>query len=274
MKEDAPSEIQTSRRQFTKAMVTAAVAAPIVASVASCRKTTPPRPPGVVRDECFPSDGTVLDHIPPMGFDGGGSMTVETRNEVDTTDSRPPFRYKEANTITDERDMYGDLIQVRVITELIDYPYVSDVRFIGLPPDCQLLLWYQKINATPGPSPSPRPGPFDCVYIPDNFNRPPDVQIFGGRKAASNRRFEMAFQNRKMTPKETSYKCSRSFRYKDANDASPRSHFRIGQWRVALIGQTTAILDSNGRPIQDTVNTPLPTPRPEHFRLYVTFDHY
>ena len=84
---------ETSRRQFTKAIVTAAIAVPVLSSVTNCNqrpeqrtepKTTPDDGPKIT--SCFgvsAGSGTITEHIPPIGIDGGsGSLIIETHNKL------------------------------------------------------------------------------------------------------------------------------------------------------------------------------------------------
>src|SRR5690242_16527460 len=122
MKEDPKGE-KTSRRQFTKAIVTAAVAAPVITSIASCAKPSEPTPSTAAKSDegpkasaCFgvkPGTGIPAEHIPPMGIDGGnGSIIVETHNKL-VKKPGAAFEYEDAPELPDDR--YGELEQVRVI---------------------------------------------------------------------------------------------------------------------------------------------------------------
>lgn len=287
MKKHDRDNTDTSRRNFTKAMVTAAVAAPVVASITSCKSNSPQsattsvRTAGPCRLEVFPSAGGIEEHIPPMEFDGGnGSLLIESRNRLVRMAGGPPYKSVEDPLIAEEHDMLGDLLRVRVITELIDDPYITDVIYGDLADDCELLLWYQKVTAMAGPPPAPSPtgapGPIDCTYIADAFNRDPDVRVKGGRKAVG-RRFTITFKNSRLGPEELTYKCSRSSRYRDTDDGSARGHFRVGQWRIVASDGVSVVRDSStGRPFEDSINAPASNPhyRPEHFRLYVTYKDY
>lgn len=258
MKEDAPSHEQTSRRQFTKAIMTAAVAAPIMTSIA-CRQPdpSPPSPPksdtpvptGPIQEVCFKvGGGGVLDHIPPMGFDGGGgSLLIETTTPLKKVGSG----YEDDADITSE-DKLADIKAVVVITELAKYPYVTITRYSGLPVNSKLLLWYQFLKNAPGQD--------FCDYQPSTFTGPHQAQILGGNKAA-NRPLQMTFPE-DLKQKEKTFKCKHPHKYRQADKQGNSGHFRVGQWQI-VSGST--ILFS------DNVNS---ANIPEHFRFYVTFDSF
>jgi hypothetical protein len=276
MSKHDPEIAHTSRRDFTKAIVTAAVAVPVVASLTGCQKqtttrealATPTPASGATRQECFPSGGGTEEHIPPIGLDGGGgSMIVDTRNRMVTSDPRAPFHYVEHPDITREHDMLGDLRKVRVITELADDPFITDTQYTLFESDCYLLLWYQTIAGAAAPSPKPSPGPVDCIYGSNDFNRDPDVSIRGGRKAAG-RRFSITTNERVF--EDMSYKCGNSYRYRHPDPGGPRTHFRVGQWRIVRSDGVTPVTDILGNPLEDNTS-PQKDPLRDHFRLYLTF---
>lgn len=257
MKEDAPSQEQTSRRQFTKAIVTAAVAAPVVATIACRREPSPPDPPkseprapeGAIKEECCKTvGGGVLDHIPPMGFDGGGgSLLIETTTKLRKVGSN----YEDESDIT-SKEKLGDIKVVRVITELAKDPYVTIIRYSSLPANSKLLLWYQYLKSVPGLD--------DCEYQPSTFSGTHQAQIWGGNKAAG-RPLQMTFPE-DLKPKEKTYKCKHPHRYRQADKAGNSGHFRVGQWQI--VNGTTVLFS-------DSVNS---ANIPEHFRFYVTFGDY
>lgn len=241
MKFGGNSVFSPHRRSFTKRLVIAAMSAPLLSSIA-CRR-------GPEMKECCPA-GTFEEHIPPMGIDGGGgSLIVESRNKL--TEGGTRLEYVEEGI--DNPDRYGELDQLRVISELLDPPYVRDVRYTGFPDGCALLLWYQRI----------KPGQ-ECQY---DFETPypaqPDVHIIGGHKDV--RFYKMTVTNKQLTSREPSFKCGRPHRYKHPDhDADPK-HFRLGRWRVVRADGSTIFEDSTRNTGQQ---------RPEHFHLYVTFRHY
>jgi hypothetical protein len=260
MKKDPNFPEMTSRRQFTKAVVTAAVAVPVVASL-SCKSE--PSPPvqqaqpvaqtGPAQEACFPSGGNTEEHIPPMGFDGGGgSLLIETTGEIAKNGSY----YEELNPTSD--DKLGDIKEIAVITESLKPPYVNLTRYFALPPNSQLWLWYQYLKANPGNK--------NCDY--DSPGADPVVKIQGGNKAA-NRPLRMIFPE-DLRPKEKAFKCGHPNRYRHA-DQNEAHHFRVAKWRI-VDGNGNVVKDAQGRPFEDSVNNM--NTLPEHFRFYVTYDHY
>jgi hypothetical protein len=273
MKEDAPSHEQTSRRQFTKAIVTAAVAAPIVASMASCKgsesqnnSATPsatPTPTGPVIIPCA-AGAHGEDHIPPMGIDGGGSLRLELSNKLTTADTQSPFTYVETG-ITNANERYGELESVVVIAEFfpkVNNEYLSINTYTGFPSGSQLLLWYQKIfpRNEPGPN-DPDVGFENVATYPD---RDPDVRIIGG--PGNGRYFQMIIKHKKLPPQpDKSHKNGRPWRYhhqSDANIPGLGRHFRIGQWRIVNSGGEVVVAPGfEGRGALD-------------YRIYPTFEDF
>ena len=102
MEDERDKPETTSRRDFAKAVVTAAVAVPIAASLvgdstavgqsktrAKRPAVTGATPTTIELGEC--PEQVVWnrgDHIPPMGIDGGGELRIESHNLFDTADTR------------------------------------------------------------------------------------------------------------------------------------------------------------------------------------------
>jgi hypothetical protein len=251
----------------------------VIVSLAGCTKPndappvtqpTPSAGEGPKASACFgvkAGVGIPADHIPPMGIDGGnGSIIIETHNKLL---KRPgaAFEYEDVPESADDR--YGELEQVRVITEMVKPPYIIDVRYgEPLPDGCQLQLWYQRISPTaPTPHPTPPQQP-DCLYDEsDIFNRPADVVIKGGRGAQF---FRMTFPGQ-LNPQDNSFKCARPNRYKHADPASGRNHFRVGKWRIVDAGGNIPVDPTLGK-FEDSVKDT--TRLPEHFRFYVFFKDF
>src|SRR5688572_10446926 len=132
---------KTSRRQFTRAVVTAAVATPIAASMLACaggKKTAESTPkqdcpdcPVEVKevDEYLQIDYApainIEDHIPPMGLGGGGSLTIDSKNKL-TEKGGGPYTYED-NVVTVPRDKYGQIDGAFVITESATKPFLKRV---------------------------------------------------------------------------------------------------------------------------------------------------
>jgi hypothetical protein len=259
MKKNSKS-IETSRRQFTRAMVTAAVAAPIVGSMVGCQRESPtqanttantsgpptgsspslhcPCTPNVKTGYTEISLGALIhpeEHIPPMEIGGGGSVVVDSQNKLDTSDTGSgPFNYAEAAGVTDP-NRYGEIEQVIVITELPAHPYLDGAIYKGFTSPPQLWLWYQDI------SPSPV-DPDDTTYPPVTFpDADPDVKFIGGRGA---NKFKMVVKRKKLDSSQ-SHKKNRPNRLLQSPGGGLARHFRIGQWR--LVDSTgTALVGNSG----------------------------
>src|SRR5882724_7325962 len=119
MRHQGRDVLVTSRRQFAKGMIAAAVAAPIAASIMSCQNkstnanlSAAPTTDGPSMVACR-GDLTTEEHIPPMELDGSGSLRVELSNKIETRDTSSPFRYYEVG-INNANDRYGELESVLV----------------------------------------------------------------------------------------------------------------------------------------------------------------
>jgi len=277
MKKDPNSVETTSRRHFTRAMVTAAVAAPIATSLAGCGKgagpatnstsTSPPATPTAttsggtgVTGDCTaiqkngyteitfgPAGAIVEEHIPPMDIGGGGSLVVDSHNKLKTTDTGTgPFTYVEDGVQNDDR--YGDIAAATVITETTANPFLSIVMYTGFLPGAQLLLWYQDI------SPNPE-GDNDTGFTTPTFvDNDPDVRFVGGK---GTNLFRMVVK-RKALEESNSHKPQRPHRYKHTGGAGLARHFRIGRWR--LVDRNDAMLVENSGA--------------DDYTIYLRYGHY
>jgi len=263
MKDDSPSEKQTSRRQFTKAMVTAAVAAPIVASVA-CNKAddanTASRASATpTSDDCDLKFGSGTgfkkatwerlppeDHIPPMGIEGGGSVIIDSKNILRESGSGTgPYTYDEDPGIIPPERRYGDIKEVTIITELSNAPYLSHSFYNAFLPGTQLWVWYQNIRPTPVGD--------DTDF--EGIGAEPDLKINGGRGVNG---FKI-FVRRKQLGYEKSHRTGRPNRYRHVNiNTPPERHFRIAKWQVLNAANTVMFEDSGA----------------DNYRLYVVFGHF
>lgn len=262
MKEDAPSHEQTSRRNFTKAIVTAAVAAPIVATVA-CSKATETNSTSRANatptsDECelrFDNGNGFKkiswerqppeDHIPPMGIEGGGSLIIDSKNLFRESGSGTgPYTYDEDPSIgTGNR--YGDIKELTIITETSTEPYLSHSFYNSIQPGAQLWIWYQNLKPTPVGD--------DTDY--DGIGAEPDLKLNGGRGVNG---FKI-FIRRKKLDYDKSHRKNRPHRYRHVNiNTPPERHFRIAKWQVLNSANTVMFEDSGA----------------DNYRLYVTFGHY
>lgn len=271
MKKDSKPADTTSRRQFTRVMVTAAVAAPI-ASMVGCRSDSNAPTPGAPSPAASPTDRAaptgenpctvnvrngftelsigglfgIEEHIPPMEF-LGGSLTIDSRHKlkVDGTGTGP-FTYTE-DGVTDPDDQYGDIRGAVVITETTAKPFVRLVSYSGLQPGAQLLLWYQDISPTPQ-------GDDDATYPPVTFpDNDPDVRVIGGRGTNP---FKMITKRKRLDPGK-SHKASRPNRFIQMSGTPLGRHFRIGQWR--LVNGSTTLVGASGD---------------ENYTVYVRFGHF
>jgi len=242
--EDQATQIdKTSRRNFTKSMFAAAVAAPLAASMVGCKapgdQANVPTPtassetltgPTIVKCAAKLTE----EHIPPMTIDGSGSLRIELSNKLKTGDSASPFIYIE-DGIRVPNERYGELESVLIISEFfpkVNNQFMSIANYVGLPAESQLLLWYQKIFPADAPGTGVADVLFETVatYPPND----PDVRIIGG--PGNGRYFKMILKHKALpaTPDPT-HKDGRQWRYThqaDPNIPGLGRHFRIGQWKI------------------------------------------
>lgn len=261
MKTDSNSFEITSRRQFTRAMVTAAVVAPIAASVA-CNKAdnanTANRAGATpTSDDCDLKFGSgdgfkkatwerlpPEDHIPPMGIDGGGSVIIDSKNILRESGSGPgPYTYDENPSVIPPEKRYGDITEVTIITELSNAPYLSHSFYNAIQPGAQLWVWYQNIVQTASGDDTDFQG----------VGAEPDLKINGGRGVNG---FKI-FVRRKQLGYEKSHRKGRPNRYRHVNINGER-HFRIAKWQVLNAANTVMFEDSGA----------------DNYHLYVVFGHY
>lgn len=265
-----------SRRQFTRTILTAAVATPILASMAGCKGGgdggTPTPTPGaspsptaggtatsdcpctVTTGEGFKevSYGGIgpEDHIPPMLFGGGGSLVIDSRHKLKVEGTGTgPFTYTE-DGVEDDDDRYGDIKGAVVITERGSNPFVQMSHYGSLLPGAQLLLWYQDI------SPSPV-GDDDVTYPLVTFpDADPDVRVIGGRGP---NHFKIVLKKKALDGTK-SHKPKKPNRFTHNSGGLLARHFRIGQWRLINAAGTT-IVGAN-----DAGN--------ENYTIFVQFGHF
>ncbi len=273
MKKDSALHEKTSRRAFTKSVVATLAAAPIAASMLSCGNrggptegpsTATPTPgstpsptsatattAGPKKTSCdFPGPE---EHIPPMDVNGGGSLTIESKNKLDTQNPNAPFTYTETDITNPAQQRFGDLHKVRVITDIASRPFVLDDFYTGLPSGCQLLLYYQNIKTPP-----PLTDLNDVTYDPFNFQPDdPDVRIVGG--AGGTNVFRIVVKSKRLS-NEKSHKRIRPNRYRHDDGSGLARHFRIGQWRIVdRNGVTIPGFEDNGA---------------ENYHFYLTFNDF
>ncbi|MCM3900939.1 MAG: hypothetical protein ND866_04470 [Pyrinomonadaceae bacterium] len=260
MKKDSNDIEMSSRRQFTRAIVTAAVAAPIAASMVGCGSGSSGPPAGstpAAGPSAGPTDRTPVttgenpctltvrdgfteisfggplageEHIPPMGF-RGGSLIIDSRHKMKVAGSgNGPFTYTE-DGVSDPDDQYGDIKGATVITETTADPFVKLAIFSALQPGAELLLWYQDISPTPQ-------GDDDVTFPPVTFpDNDPDVRVRGGRGANP---FKLIIKRKRMDAGK-SHKSKRPNRFRHASGGGLARHFRIGQWRLVNSAGTTLV---------------------------------
>lgn len=248
MKQNSTLDEKPSRRAFTKSVLTTLASAPLAASLMSCSNqggsqnqpaatsstpvSTPASSPSSAAASPTPrttmTGGCTItscdfalqteDHIPPMDLEGGGSIHLDSLNKLKKT-GRGPFNYVEDGV--DDEDRFGDLIKARIITELDDKPWVTDVLYSGFQPGTQLLLWYQDISPDPGDDDDTT---FPPVTFPDND---PTLRIRGGKGAD---KFNMMIKKKSLSIQK-SHKRHRPHRYRHGGGSGLAREFRIGQWR-------------------------------------------
>lgn len=235
MKNDNDSSEKTSRRQFTKAIVTAAVAVPIAATVA-CKSDAPTSVstgPAKTDLTCPVTSQTVNgitestwdfpvhaeEHIPPMGFDGGGSLIVDSKNELKL---KMGAQFTFEDTIQGV-DAYGEIVGATIIIEMSTEPFLKIKNYSGFAPGTQLWLWNQSLQNQQGPKeidyePEPQGG------YPAND---PDVKITGGKTGSP----LSIIVKKKDLDSAKSHKTNRPYRYKHVTGGAITKHFRIAQYQ-------------------------------------------
>lgn len=276
MKEDSNFLETTSRRQFTKAIVTAAVAVPVAASMAGCKRepgetpatSTPSPGPSAVATvgtappptECcivtplagiteisFAGALGIEDHIPPMRLEGDGSLVIDSRIKfAESGTGTGPFTYTEDGITTDD-DRYGDIRGAVVIAEVPARPFVKILVYHSILPGAELLLWYQDISVSPV-------GDDDVTYPDVTFPPEPDVRINGGRGA---NHFKLITKKKRLDIGLKSHKPNRPKRSKQTDGGVLARHFRIGQWR--LVNGSTTLAEGKGD---------------DNYTLYLRFGHF
>jgi hypothetical protein len=291
MKNDNDSSEKTSRRQFTKAVVTAAVAAPIAASIACSRgsvnqpvqNVSPGGSPtaaltGPTIRSCDAGVG-FEDHIPPMGI-SGGSLRIELQNKFLAPNAQPPFIYVEGAPVA-PAERYGMLDKVRIISELpppppgSNQPLITDVTYSLLPTDSELWLWYQRILGDNQPGPEDPDG----EYQPPNFTtNSPDFRIKGGRAGNF---MSLTVKHKELTQNfDHTHKKGRPFRFKHESDNSIpalKRHFRIGQWMIVLPDGTGMIVLPDGtkfKTVEDAQHNKFQGSGAEEYRMFLFFKHF
>jgi len=184
------------------------------------------------------------EHIPPMDIEGGGSLTIDSHNQLQHSRSSP-YIYTEPDDLGDDY-RYGDIVKAHIIAELGAYPWITFASYSFAPGDhVQLLLWYQLISAS---EQGDNDTTFPPVTYPDND---PDIRIVGGAGA---NKFQMKVKSKKFSTGK-SHKGNRPHRFQHTQGGVLGRHFRIGQWRFLRSDNTLIVGDSGA----------------ENYKLYLAF---
>lgn len=259
MSRQKDESMNTSRRQFTKAVVSAAVAVPIMASVA-CKSDNTNNANSVASTatsktcELQEADGNGYssltwarkppeDHIPPMGIVGGSSLIIDSTNIFrETASGGGTFTYDEEPSLPNNK-RYGNIEGVTIITEALSVPYLTHTYYNAFQPGTKLWIWYQNIKATASGD--------DTDF--DNIGADPDMKINGGKGADG---FRIVI-GRKKFDYEKSHRKNRPHRYRHVNIGGER-HFRIGKYQF-LSASNQVLFEHNGA---------------DNYRIYLEFGHY
>ena len=254
---------RTSRRQFTRAAITAAV----VGSLAACKSESPGPTNQTAKQDCPECPATITthpdyteivymggitgeDHIPPMRFEGGGSVVIDFAHKLNQSGSgNGPFTYEETD-VPDEDDRYGEIKGATVISETDTGSFIAINTYSQFPAGTQLWIWYQEIDPT---NPS---GDDEIDYKPlPNPLPDPDVVLTGGRP---NSYLKLTIK-RKGLEVHKSHKKSRPTRRKHTGGNGQPTHFRIGLWRFVKNNGASTIVEKSGA---------------ENYNIYVDFHHF
>jgi hypothetical protein len=188
-----------------------------------------------------------------MELDGGGSLRIELKQKLATTESQSPFVYREDGIQNPASERMGNLKYVRVITDIDECPFVLDDLYGRFSPGAQLWLWYHNIK-----TPQPIGDPDDATYDPNQTfpDNDPDVKIVGG--AGQTNVFQMTVKSKKLRNNLKSHKRHRPNRYLHEDGSGLARHFRIGQWRI---------LDSSGAMLFGDKGA-------ENYHFYLTYDDF
>jgi hypothetical protein len=255
---------RTSRRQFAKTAVTAAVGASMIACQrngkdqrAAADKTDHSRCPatitqgnGYIATTCD-AEITPEDHIPPMGLEGGGSLIIDSKNKFDVSGTGTgPYTYVESGPPI-PHNRYGQVSGGTVIAETDTGEFFTKVDYTFVPPGAHLLMWYQDINPR---NPS---GSDEVDYLPlPNPLPDPDIRIQGGKTGDL---FKITVK-RKALQADKSHKKNRPTRWRHTGGGGMANHFRIGLWRfVDPSNHDATIVEGSGD---------------ENYNIYLKFEHF
>jgi hypothetical protein len=254
MSREKEKSINTSRRQFTKVIASAAVALPIVACKSdNTNNATVASTPPAKNCELQEADGNGFssvtwarkppeDHIPPMGIVGGSLVIDSTNIFKETASGGGTWTYDEESSLPNNK-RYGNIEGVTIITEALSVPYLTHRYYNAFQPGTKLWIWYQNIKATASGD--------DTDF--DNIGAEPDMKLNGG-KGADGFRIVIA---RKKFDYEKSHRKNRPHRYRHVNIGGER-HFRIGKYQF-LSATNQILFEDNGA---------------DNYRIYLEFGHY
>lgn len=258
MEDQANDALATSRRHFTKAIVAAAVAVPIVVSMTGCPKpskpdpcTCPePQPAEPIKCEFRIPGMETEPHEPPI-IVSNGSLRVDLSREFDTSIEIGPgvrnYRYKL------KEEYFTEINRVQVLTEReknisTDYYYLNFRQaYLG--------LWLQKNTA---------PADQDPVWTPP-ISGEPQILFSFYRKDLYN---YFALET-DLPLTQSRFKRLRRYRYEHPGYA-PNQAFRLTKWSLFYPTFADVIAVGGTRFEEDLTAT---NSASEGFQLAVTFEH-
>jgi len=246
-----------SRRQFTKSVVAATIAVPIVASMTAC-----PKPPTSNPCTCpDPSEGEPVKcefrmpgletepHEPPITVTSGSfklDLNRAFRPPERTGSTDRPWRYKLAE------EYYTEINRVQVLTER-DHNISTDYYYLNFR-QAYLGIWLQKNTAAANQTP---------VWSP--FTVEPQILFMFYRNGDYNL-FALE-TDQELTPSR--FKRLRPYRYEHPEYPQTQA-FRLAKW--SLFYPTPAnVITVGGTRFEDDLTTEGTTS--EGFQLGVTFEH-
>ena len=257
--EDQSKQIEkTSRRNFTKTMIAAAVAGPIIASMTGCPKppasescTCPEPQPGEPIKCEFKIPGMETEpHEPPI-IVTNGSLRLDLNRELIASRIGPGVRNYQYKL---REEYYTEINRVQVLSEreryISTYYYYLNFR------QAYLGLWLQKNTAT-----MPNQDP---VWDPPTSGEPQILFSF-----YRNGPYNYLALETDLELTQSRFKRLRRFRYEHPV-YSPNQAFRLAKW--SLFYPTPAnVITGGGFPFEEDLTASASTS--ESFQLAVTFEH-
>lgn len=259
MKDGTNEVVSTSRRNFTTALLTAAAAAPLAASMPGCSKPTAdpcscPDPKGQPVKCSFVIPGLELEpHEPPIGG-GGGSFKLETYRplvlKATSGSAARPFKYEPTTPY------YTEIYKVQVISEKEKY-FLSDHYYLNFR-QSYLGIWLQNNRAVAG-------SPADW-YPPIVSGTEPQILFTFVNRDGIN--YFVLESDAELRP-SASFKQSRPYRY-DHPDYTAGQHFRFAKW--SLFYPTPAdVITGLGGPFEEDLS--IAGSSTNAFQVLVSFEH-